>query len=400
MNMKRFLGLIFPLFLVLLSCENSSNTESSNKQVENIDSSMVSKVENTVKAPLVELVFCLDATGSMSGLIHTAKEKIWDIVTIMSQSSPTPDIRLGMVFYRDLGDDFVTKSYPLTANIDSIYSELLAIQAAGGGDSPESVNQALSEAVSKMGWTTEPNVYRTIFLVGDCPPHMDYQQDIKYEVSCKSAQEQSIIINTIKLGLQCEDAIAHFKEIANLTNGEYLALGQNAEDVVIETPYDDSIGFYSNKIDASMTYYGTVSEKAEMYEKKEKAKYINSYSSSNAVASRAKYNSSEAGKRNLYGKKELIEGLGNGKVNLEEIKKENLPDTMQNMSLSEQKEYVEKLKTEREKSTEKLKDLTKKRDAYIIDHSKNDSSKTRFSDELLKIMKSQAKSSGAIVDEG
>jgi hypothetical protein len=64
---------------------------------------------NQNQAPIMELVFCLDATGSMSGLIHTAKEKIWDIVTVMSQSSPTPDIRLGMVFYRDLKDDFVTK---------------------------------------------------------------------------------------------------------------------------------------------------------------------------------------------------------------------------------------------------------------------------------------------------
>jgi len=87
----------------------------------------------------------------MGGLIHTAKEKIWDIVTVMSQSSPTPEIRLGMIFYRDLEDDFVAKIYPLTGDIDSVYSALLLIQAEGGGDSPESVSQALNESVTQMG---------------------------------------------------------------------------------------------------------------------------------------------------------------------------------------------------------------------------------------------------------
>ena len=54
------------------------------------------------------------------------------------------------------------------------------LRAAGGGDWPESVNEALYVGVTKMSWSHGRDVTRIIFLVGDAPPHMDYAQDMKY----------------------------------------------------------------------------------------------------------------------------------------------------------------------------------------------------------------------------
>ncbi len=64
----------------------------------------------------------------MSGLISTAKEKIWSIVSELSQTQPAPTIKLGMVFYRDRGDAYITKVIPMTLDIDSVYTELLAFR--------------------------------------------------------------------------------------------------------------------------------------------------------------------------------------------------------------------------------------------------------------------------------
>jgi hypothetical protein len=349
---------------------------------------------NQNQAPIMELVFCLDATGSMSGLIHTAKEKIWDIVTVMSQSSPTPDIRLGMVFYRDLKDDFVTKIYPLTGDIDSVYSELLLIEAQGGGDSPESVNQALNEAVTQMGWGTGQNIYRTIFLVGDCPPHMDYQQDVKYLASCAMAIETGIVINTIKLGLQCDDAIPHFKAIAEATNGEYKQLGQNADDVIVETPYDDSIRHYSNKIDASKLYYGSTVEQEAMKLKQQKALDLYEKSSSNAVASRAKFNVSKAGKKNLYGNKELVEELMSEKVKLEDIDEKELPEKIKIINKDDRVLHLKQLQKARSHNINRLKELTKERADFISKRMAKDSTSIRFSEEIYEVVKHQAAEKG------
>src|SRR5687767_1929043 len=125
--------------------------------------------------PEIEVVFVLDTTGSMGGLIQAAKEKIWSIASTMAAAQPAPLIRMGLVVYRDRGDDYVTRVVDLSGDLDSVYASLMDLQADGGGDGPESVNQALYEAVHSISWSPNSKSYRAIFLVGDAPPHMDYQ---------------------------------------------------------------------------------------------------------------------------------------------------------------------------------------------------------------------------------
>ncbi|QNR23730.1 vWA domain-containing protein [Croceimicrobium hydrocarbonivorans] len=349
------------------------------------------------KAPQVELVFCLDATGSMGGLIHTAKEKIWDIVSVTAQQNPAPEIRLGMVFYRDRGDNFITYSLPHTSNIDSIYTELLKIEASGGGDSPESVNQALWEAISDFKWSTSPQAYRSIFVVGDCPPHMDYPNEVRYPEACKMANQKNIRINSIKLGTQCTDAIYHFREMAKATNGEFLQLDQNASDQIIPCPQDDSIAIYSYRLDDSKLYYGSAQEKERMLEKKEKALGLFSSASSNAAASRAKYNMSESGSKNLYGNKELLNDLENNELNFEDLQEEELPEELKGLSAEDRKAKIAELQKKRSTILAKLKRLQKERDLYLKEQRKNDPESMSFSSQVFEIIKAQAAQDGLIL---
>ena len=54
-----------------------------------------------VAKPRVEVVFVLDSTGSMGGLIEGAKQKIWAIANGIVAQKPTPDVRFGLISYRD-----------------------------------------------------------------------------------------------------------------------------------------------------------------------------------------------------------------------------------------------------------------------------------------------------------
>src|SRR5689334_2260590 len=146
-------------------------------------------IKSTIKGskPQIEVCFVLDTTGSMSGLIEGAKQKIWSIANETISTKPTPEIRFGLVGYRDRGDEYVTKAFDLTDDIDGIYAHLQSFKAAGGGDTPESVNEALDDAIRKMTWRTNRNVLKIIFLVGDAPPHMDYANGPKYPDLCKDA---------------------------------------------------------------------------------------------------------------------------------------------------------------------------------------------------------------------
>ena len=130
-----------------------------------VSQSLLAKTESpNEKKPRIEVCFVLDTTGSMSGLIEGAKQKIWSIANEMISAKPTPELKLGLVGYRDKGDDYVVKSFQLTDDIDAIYAHFRSFEAAGGGDTPESVNEALAEAIEKMPWSQDRNVLKIIFL--------------------------------------------------------------------------------------------------------------------------------------------------------------------------------------------------------------------------------------------
>jgi Mg-chelatase subunit ChlD len=382
-----------PFFILITLILISSCKKTNNKPVNKIKAPLLVEAVNTdTNAKNAEIVFCLDATGSMGGLIGTAKEKIWDIVTELAQSQDIDTLKMGMVFYRDRGDNFVTKQIPITSDLDEAYSELLEITANGGGDSPESVNQALHESITNMLWSTKPKTYKTIFVVGDCPPHMDYEDDILYSESCKKATEKGIIINTIKLGNGCSEAIYHFKKMAECSNGEFLKLDQDAKDYSIATPYDDEINDISKDIDASRIYYGTDKEREANYTKKAKSMEVYDKSSATANRSRAEYKNSKVGKKAAFGSKEIIKDYKSGKLKLDTIKDDHLPKELQGKSTIEKENLIKQLIVERETNDKKIKELIKKKNAYILSKKSSQKDTTSFSNEVIKIMDKQSKS--------
>ncbi|MCF6406403.1 VWA domain-containing protein [Chitinophaga filiformis] len=312
----------------------------------------------------IQIVFALDATGSMSGLIGAAKEKIWSIAGSLAQAEPAPVIEMGLLFYRDKGDVFVTRKVALSSDIDDVYGKLMQIAAEGGGDEPESVNQALYEAVTKFNWDTAYNTYKTVFLVGDRSPHMDYQDDVKYPVSCGLAKKRDIVLNTILMGNDSK-AMRIWKEIASCNQGSYAQVGMDANDIAVNTPYDNAIADLSDRLDDTRIYYGNANEKSVAYEKVSNSKMITGAAKANVKAQRAEYNSTKAGKAAYYGQKELLENYREKSVSLETIKEEELPDVMKNMTATQRKVFVEQKIAERDSLNKELIKITKQRQEYI-----------------------------------
>ena len=125
------------------------------------------------QAPRLDVVFTIDATGSMGDEIDVVKQQIWDVANKLMAGSPRPDIRFGLVFYQDRGDEFLVKKTDLTRNVDAIHTELMGVHAGGGGDWREHVGRGLHEALS-LQWDRAEGVSRMIYLVGDAPGHDDY----------------------------------------------------------------------------------------------------------------------------------------------------------------------------------------------------------------------------------
>ena len=124
---------------------------------------------------------------------------------------------MGLVAYRDIGDEYVTRAFNLTTDIQDLYADLLKLRAQGGGDWPESVNEAL-ESASPRCMDARAGQSRMIFLVGDAPPHMDYAQDIKYPDVMRMALTRGITVNAVQAG-NARDTERVWREIAQTRQG-------------------------------------------------------------------------------------------------------------------------------------------------------------------------------------
>jgi Mg-chelatase subunit ChlD len=316
--------------------------------------------------PKVEVVFALDTTGSMSGLIQAAKEKIWSIASTMAQAQPAPEIRMGLVAYRDRGDEYITRVVDLSADLDTMYATLMDFRADGGGDGPESVNQALYDSVHNMNWSQDPQAYKVVFLVGDAPPHMDYADDVKYPQIVKDAQKRNIIINTIQCGHESYTT-GSWQHIAQLGQGNYFQVEQAGSAVAITTPYDAKLAELSSKLDKTRLYYGSKEAKAKAKRKQAATDKLQSKSSVESRARRAAFNASKSGKSNLLGENELVEDVASGRVDLSKLDKDQLPEPLQSLPQEQQQKIIKQKNQERQSLLGQIQSLTKQRSAFLRD---------------------------------
>ena len=180
-----------------------------------------------ITQPRLDVVFVIDATGSMSDEIEVIKKEVWNIANELVLGNPRPDIRFGLVFYKDQQDDFVVKTTGLTRDIDKIHKLLMDVSVNGGGDNPEHVGKGLDEAI-KMSWDTGSGISRMIYLVGDAPGHT-YNDGFTVENAIKNANNKKIIIHTIACsGIASDGGREQFAMIAQNTGGQFQSLTYHA----------------------------------------------------------------------------------------------------------------------------------------------------------------------------
>ena len=314
--------------------------------------------------PVIEAVFVLDTTGSMSGLIQAAKEKIWSIATTMAAAQPAPEIRMGLVAYRDRGDVYVTRIVDLSADLDSMYATLMELKAGGGGDGPESVNEALHDAVTRMSWSQTDRGYKVVFLVGDAPPHMDYPDDVKYPQTLATAREKGIVVNAVQCGGLAETT-RQWERIAGLGQGAYLRVGQEGSAVAVATPFDRTLAELSAKLDATRLSYGSDADQKRQAAKQAATDKLHAVASVESRARRAAFNASAAGKTNLLGEKDLVEDVTSGRVDLSTVNPATLPAPLQAMAPAEREAAVQDQAERRRVLTGELAAVAKQRAEFL-----------------------------------
>lgn len=171
----------------------------------------------------LDVLFLLDSTGSMSDEIEALQSSILSIADQIDDFHPRPDLRFGLVSYRDRGDDYVVAMADFTSNVQRFSGQLDQIQAEGGGDYPESLNEALHVALHRLDWREEDSI-RLIFLVADAPPHLDYAQDFDYAQEMAIAAANAIKIFPIAASGSDDQAEYIFRQMAQFTQSRFIFL--------------------------------------------------------------------------------------------------------------------------------------------------------------------------------
>ena len=159
-------------------------------------------LEDTVEN--VDVVFCIDATGSMKNDIDKLKK---DLQPMLFEIFGKKDsVRVGLLFYRDYGDTFKymnlpVQMFPFTTNIPSFNKNLNSLKIYGteGGDIPEAVYEAMFAASEFFKW--RPDATKKIILIGDAEPHPTPRGSGKYskEYVMSCAKARGIIVRSILL---------------------------------------------------------------------------------------------------------------------------------------------------------------------------------------------------------
>jgi hypothetical protein len=208
--------------------------------------------------PRVEVTFVLDTTGSMGGLLEGAKRKIWTIARAIGEGRPRPELRVALVGYRDQGDAYVTRVHDFSADMDAVYANLSAFEAGGGGDWPEHVSRAMSDAVHRVSWSQD-RALRIIFLVGDAPPQVGYQDGYDYRRHVAEARQRGIVVEAIQCGSAADTAVA-WRAIAGLGSGHYAQIDAQGGMPARITPVDAELAQMNADLARTVVAGGSIAE--------------------------------------------------------------------------------------------------------------------------------------------
>lgn len=336
----------------------------------------------------IQVALCLDTSNSMDGLIDQAKSQLWKMINELASSKrdgQTPDIELALYEYGNSGlaarEGYIRQVSELTTDLDLISEKLFSLKTNGGD---EYCGWTIQSVTKDLKWSKSNDDLKLIIIAGNEPFN---QGKVDYKVSCKAAITKGIMINTIHCG-DYETGVRHFwKDGAELADGEYMNINQDAKVVHIETPFDKEILEWNNKLNDTYISFGSVGvSRKEM--QMEQDMNAASYGDANNVE-RAVSKSKKAYRNDDW---DLVDAVAKDEKILEKADKEDLPEEMKNMNKKEKKEYVEQKAAERTEIQTKINELNKKRQEFIAEKQKEDGDTLTLDKVMLKTVRKQAES--------
>lgn len=354
---KLQLILLFTFFTLTVSCK------AENKKY---DKQLFAEIESPKNEHYIKVALLLDTSNSMDGLIDQAKAQLWEIVNELSYAkcrNDRPKLQIALYEYGNDNlssrDNYIRKILGFTEDLDDVSKELFSLTTNGGS---EYCGAVIQESLNKLDWGNENDDLKMVFIAGNEPFN---QGSINYKDVAMAAKEAGIVVNTIFCGDYKHGIDSYWKDGAQLTYGDYMAINQNQQTVYVPSPYDDVIIQLNIKLNNTYVPYGSRGEmkKAMQNEQDSNAEeYSKEYAVSRTVSKGS----------HLYTNStwDLVDAEKERDFSYDKLKKDELPQELKGKSASEIKKYLEAKRNEREAIQNEIKELNEQRRKYISENSK------------------------------
>ena len=333
----------------------------------------------------VKIALLLDTSNSMDGLINQAKAQLWDIVNEFTYAKCGNESRpsLQIALYEYGNDDISSREGHIrqvigfSSDLDEISEKLFSLTTNGG---EEFCGQVINSSLKQLDWGKNADDLKMIFIAGNEPFN---QGKLNYKDATSQAKEKDVIVNTIFCGNYDQGVGSKWKNGAELTGGEYMAIDHNRQVVHVATPYDDVIIKLNFKLNKTYISYGYSGARKVAAQAKQDA---NAYELNESVAlKRAVSKSSRLYNNSSW---DLVDAAEDEEFEVSELKEEDLPSELKGKTDKEIEKYIASKKAERAKIQKEIQELNKKREAHIAKNQKQE--KGELESALLRAIKNQA----------
>ncbi|MEE9312920.1 MAG: VWA domain-containing protein [Planctomycetota bacterium] len=343
--------------------------------------------QEILRIPKVQLAILLDTSGSMDGLIDQARSQLWTIINefaFMKQDGMVPDVEVALYEYGNdgigKGENWVREIVGLSTDLDKISQELFALSTNGG---EEYCGAVIRSAVGSLKWSTHKDDYRAIFLAGN---EAFTQGGVAWDEQCKAAIKAGIVVNTIHCGSYDEGVSTKWQAAALLADGSYMAIDHNSAVVHIESPQDKDILKFGEELNGTYIPYGKAGKEGLENQTAQDANSDKAGSGSNVNRALQKKNHTYKNSR-----WDLIDAIDNKTIKLEDVKKEDLPEALRELSTEDLKKHIDKKREERAELKKKLGELEIKRNKFVAEKRKESADGEETLDEaMIKAINKQA----------
>ena len=332
----------------------------------------------------IKVALLLDTSNSMDGLIDQAKAQLWQIVNELSYAKCNdnkPNLQIALYEYGNdnlnSNEGFIRQVLAFSDDLDEISKELFSLTTRGGN---EFCGQVIKTSIDQLQWGENPNDLKLIFIAGNEP---FTQGRIHYRDATKLAHNKDITVNTIFCGEYNQGISSYWKDGADLTHGNYMAINHNHQTVHIASPYDDSILKLNARLNKTYVAYGSAG-KEKIALQAEQDHNAQGYSQANAV-SRTVSKSSHLYKNSSW---DLVDAAKEKDFSYDDLKDAELPKELKGKSKKEIAQYITNKQEERLRIQQEIQTLNAKRKDYILKQHKDQ--KNGLENAMLEAIKSQA----------